>query len=136
MEVESVVGSHTVTGAEAKKPFLEGTSHSQTHIMTVNIDISDDNHEDNGKLSTSEEDVCDSAQVTVKNGNTVRFECVNGSTKTITTNSSHNSNNEVLNGKHGSSGNSDIKRIQRTLVSEERLTAAWRKYFLCKFWCV
>lgn len=118
------------------KPFLEGTSHSQTHIMTVNIDISDDNHDDTDYSTKVNGEVSTGATVTSSKNGSVSFEGVNGSSnKTVSSSSSSYSNNPhhhhhspLLNGRNG--GSSDIKRIQRTLVSEERLTAAWRKLSL------
>lgn len=148
MEVESVSASvptattsTTTTGVVVgsvveppkPKPFLEGTAHSQTHIMTVNIDISDDNHDDNDYSTKVNGGAGDGATVPSKNGS-VSFEGVNSSSnKTVSSSSSSYNNNHhphspLLNGRNG--GSSDIKRIQRTLVSEERLTAAWRKLSL------
>lgn len=99
-----------------KKSFLEDTPHSQTQIMTVNIDISDDNDTknetgDGGSVITSNDSTSKSSSNIIGSNGLPR----------------------QLNGGLKSSA-SEIKRIQRTIISEERLTAAWRKWSLKHTW--
>lgn len=124
-----------------KRPFLEGTAHSQTHIMTVNIDISDDNHHEdeggtvvptakvnsNGSGGDNDSSVAGSNGSSAKIGDSVISSTNKGISSSVSYGSLHNHHHphQVL---RNGGGGGEIKRIQRTLVSEERLTAAWRKF--------
>ena len=115
------------------KSFLEDTPYLQTHsqIMTVDIDISESKGKDtDNDTSFANRDKGNNGVMipTSKSGhNSVNISSNGGGGGSLPIN--YNSHqpllNQVLNGNLKNS--SELKRIQRTAVSEERLTAAWRK---------